>query len=186
MSTWIVQVVVVALFALTCGALAARGCAGGSEWPRSCSSWSRSSSGSSRSSRSRRSSAMRTTSRRATTTARRALRLRGRLHRAAAAHRARGARDARAAGAAGARGRRRTRITGSGELVQASRPRRGPHGGRGRALARREGQEIAEDDPLVEIQTDKATVEIPSPYAGTVLRILVAEGESRPSAPSSS
>jgi pyruvate/2-oxoglutarate dehydrogenase complex dihydrolipoamide acyltransferase (E2) component len=39
-----------------------------------------------------------------------------------------------------------------------------------------EGQEVAEDDPLVEIQTDKATVEIPSPYAGTVLRILVAEG----------
>ena len=29
-----------------------------------------------------------------------------------------------------------------------------------------EGQEIAEDDPLVEIQTDKATVEIPSPYGG--------------------
>jgi pyruvate dehydrogenase E2 component (dihydrolipoamide acetyltransferase) len=43
-----------------------------------------------------------------------------------------------------------------------------------------EGQEIAEDDPLVEIQTDKATVEIPSPYAGTVLRILVAEGEIAP------
>lgn len=40
-----------------------------------------------------------------------------------------------------------------------------------------EGQELAEDDPLVEIQTDKATVEIPSPYAGTVLRILVLEGE---------
>ena len=43
-----------------------------------------------------------------------------------------------------------------------------------------EGQAIAEDDPLVEIQTDKATVEIPSPYAGTVLRILVAEGEIAP------
>jgi pyruvate/2-oxoglutarate dehydrogenase complex dihydrolipoamide acyltransferase (E2) component len=43
-----------------------------------------------------------------------------------------------------------------------------------------EGQEIAEDDPLVEIQTDKATVEIPSPYAGTVLRILVPEGEIAP------
>src|SRR5688572_5336312 len=43
-----------------------------------------------------------------------------------------------------------------------------------------EGQEIAEDDPLVEIQTDKATVEIPSPYAGTVLQILVAEGEIAP------
>jgi pyruvate/2-oxoglutarate dehydrogenase complex dihydrolipoamide acyltransferase (E2) component len=43
-----------------------------------------------------------------------------------------------------------------------------------------EGQAIAEDDPLVEIQTDKATVEIPSPYGGTVLRILVAEGEIAP------
>jgi len=43
-----------------------------------------------------------------------------------------------------------------------------------------EGQELAEDDPLVEIQTDKATVEIPSPYAGTVLRILVAEGDIAP------
>jgi pyruvate/2-oxoglutarate dehydrogenase complex dihydrolipoamide acyltransferase (E2) component len=39
-----------------------------------------------------------------------------------------------------------------------------------------EGQEIVEDAPLVEIQTDKATVEIPSPYAGTVLAILVADG----------
>jgi len=43
-----------------------------------------------------------------------------------------------------------------------------------------EGQEIREDEPLVEIQTDKATVEIPSPFAGTVLRILVAEGELAP------
>ena len=40
-----------------------------------------------------------------------------------------------------------------------------------------EGQELAEDDPLVEIQTDKTTVEIPSPAAGTVTRILVGEGE---------
>jgi pyruvate dehydrogenase E2 component (dihydrolipoamide acetyltransferase) len=40
-----------------------------------------------------------------------------------------------------------------------------------------EGQELAEDDPLVEIQTDKTTVEIPSPAAGTVTKILVAEGE---------
>ncbi|MDX6438869.1 MAG: hypothetical protein QOF45_1452 [Gaiellaceae bacterium] len=40
-----------------------------------------------------------------------------------------------------------------------------------------EGQELAEDDPLVEIATDKTTVEIPSPAAGTVTRILVAEGE---------
>jgi pyruvate dehydrogenase E2 component (dihydrolipoamide acetyltransferase) len=40
-----------------------------------------------------------------------------------------------------------------------------------------EGQEIGEDDPLVEIQTDKTTVEIPSPAAGKVAQILVAEGE---------
>ena len=39
-----------------------------------------------------------------------------------------------------------------------------------------EGQEVAEDDPLVEIQTDKTTVEIPSPAAGTVASILVGEG----------
>ena len=43
-----------------------------------------------------------------------------------------------------------------------------------------EGQEIGEDDPLVEIQTDKTTVEIPSPAAGKVARILVAEGETVP------
>ena len=42
------------------------------------------------------------------------------------------------------------------------------------------GQEIAEDDPLVEIQTDKTTVEIPSPAAGTIARILVGEGEVAP------
>ena len=41
----------------------------------------------------------------------------------------------------------------------------------------REGDEVAEDDPLVEVQTDKATVEIPSPAAGRVSRILVSEGE---------
>ncbi len=39
------------------------------------------------------------------------------------------------------------------------------------------GQVIEEDDPLVEVQTDKTTVEIPSPAGGKVARILVAEGE---------
>src|ERR671934_35117 len=39
------------------------------------------------------------------------------------------------------------------------------------------GQEVSEDEPLVEIQTDKTTVEIPSPAAGKVARILVEEGE---------
>ncbi|HEY3920545.1 MAG TPA: dihydrolipoamide acetyltransferase family protein [Gaiellaceae bacterium] len=40
-----------------------------------------------------------------------------------------------------------------------------------------EGDEIAEDQPLVEISTDKTTVEIPSPSGGKVTRILVGEGE---------
>jgi pyruvate dehydrogenase E2 component (dihydrolipoamide acetyltransferase) len=40
-----------------------------------------------------------------------------------------------------------------------------------------EGQEIAEDDPLVEIATDKTTVEIPSPAGGVVSKIVVAEGD---------
>jgi len=40
-----------------------------------------------------------------------------------------------------------------------------------------EGDEIAEDAPLVEIATDKTTVEIPSPAAGLVTKILVAEGD---------
>jgi pyruvate dehydrogenase E2 component (dihydrolipoamide acetyltransferase) len=40
-----------------------------------------------------------------------------------------------------------------------------------------EGDEVGEDQPLVEIQTDKTTVEIPSPAAGKVSSILVAEGQ---------
>ena len=38
------------------------------------------------------------------------------------------------------------------------------------------GQEVAEDELLVEIQTDKATVEVPSPASGVVSRILAEEG----------
>ena len=48
-----------------------------------------------------------------------------------------------------------------------------------RWLVRRATQ-IAEDQPLVEVQTDKTTVEIPSPREGTVLKILVEEGEIAP------
>jgi pyruvate/2-oxoglutarate dehydrogenase complex dihydrolipoamide acyltransferase (E2) component len=40
-----------------------------------------------------------------------------------------------------------------------------------------EGDEIAEDAPLVEIATDKTTVEIPSPAGGIVSKIFVAEGD---------
>ena len=41
----------------------------------------------------------------------------------------------------------------------------------------KEGDVVAEDDPLVELITDKATAEIPSPYAGTVTKIHAGEGD---------
>ena len=41
----------------------------------------------------------------------------------------------------------------------------------------RPGDRVEEDQPLVEIQTDKATVEIPSPVAGRVLEIRGQEGD---------
>jgi len=44
----------------------------------------------------------------------------------------------------------------------------------------KEGQTIAEDQPMVEVMTDKATVEITSPRSGTVLRLLVEEGTTVP------
>lgn len=40
-----------------------------------------------------------------------------------------------------------------------------------------EGEHVEADQPVVEVETDKAVVEIPSPYAGTVLRHGAAEGE---------
>ncbi len=43
-----------------------------------------------------------------------------------------------------------------------------------------EGDHVDEDQPLVEVQTDKTTVEIPSPHEGTVLKVLVAEGDLAP------
>jgi pyruvate dehydrogenase E2 component (dihydrolipoamide acetyltransferase) len=40
-----------------------------------------------------------------------------------------------------------------------------------------EGDEVAEDQPLVEVMTDKATVTIPSPRRGRILRLMWKEGE---------
>ncbi|HJQ90288.1 MAG TPA: dihydrolipoamide acetyltransferase family protein [Acidimicrobiia bacterium] len=40
-----------------------------------------------------------------------------------------------------------------------------------------EGERVEADQPVVEVETDKAVVEIPSPYAGTVLRHGGVEGE---------
>jgi len=41
-----------------------------------------------------------------------------------------------------------------------------------------EGDVLAEDAPLLEVETDKATVEIPSPFGGRVARIHVQPGQS--------
>jgi pyruvate/2-oxoglutarate dehydrogenase complex dihydrolipoamide acyltransferase (E2) component len=40
-----------------------------------------------------------------------------------------------------------------------------------------EGDEVQEDQPLIEIQTDKVTAELPSPWKGRVERRLVQEGD---------
>lgn len=40
-----------------------------------------------------------------------------------------------------------------------------------------EGETVAEDQPVVEVMTDKVTVELPSPYAGVLQRHLAAEGD---------
>ena len=39
------------------------------------------------------------------------------------------------------------------------------------------GDAVAADEPLVELETDKVTVEVPSPAAGTLADIAVKEGE---------
>jgi len=43
-----------------------------------------------------------------------------------------------------------------------------------------EGDQIAVDEPLLEVSTDKVDTEIPSPVAGTITKILVAEDETVP------
>lgn len=43
-----------------------------------------------------------------------------------------------------------------------------------------EGEEVAVDEPLVEVSTDKVDSEIPSPAAGRLSKLLVSEGETVP------
>jgi pyruvate/2-oxoglutarate dehydrogenase complex dihydrolipoamide acyltransferase (E2) component len=45
---------------------------------------------------------------------------------------------------------------------------------------KREGDEVKEYDPLVEVNTDKVDTEIPSPVSGTVLKIVAVEGNAAP------
>jgi len=39
------------------------------------------------------------------------------------------------------------------------------------------GDEVKEDDPILEISTDKVDTEVPSPFTGQVTSLLVEEGE---------
>src|SRR6185295_1251208 len=41
---------------------------------------------------------------------------------------------------------------------------------------KKEGDAIAKDEPIVEIITDKINIELPAPSAGTLGKILIAEG----------
>jgi 2-oxoglutarate dehydrogenase E2 component (dihydrolipoamide succinyltransferase) len=45
---------------------------------------------------------------------------------------------------------------------------------------KQEGEQVEVDEPLLEVSTDKVDTEIPSPVAGTVTKILVAEDETVP------
>ena len=41
----------------------------------------------------------------------------------------------------------------------------------------KEGDNVKEDQPLFEVMTDKATVEIPSPRSGVIKKLLAKEGQ---------
>ena len=45
---------------------------------------------------------------------------------------------------------------------------------------KQEGDEVAVDEPLLEVSTDKVDTEIPSPVAGTLTKILVQEDDTVP------
>src|SRR5204863_686596 len=42
------------------------------------------------------------------------------------------------------------------------------------------GDQVARDEPLVEVMTDKVNAEVPSTHAGVLEQILVAEGDTVP------
>ena len=42
---------------------------------------------------------------------------------------------------------------------------------------KQKGEAVAEDEPLVELETDKVTIEVPAPAAGVIESIDVGDGE---------
>ena len=53
----------------------------------------------------------------------------------------------------------------------------GRHTRRGDAEMGRHGDDIEEGQPILVVETDKASVDIPSPYTGVVLEIAVKPGD---------
>src|SRR5438067_8821113 len=45
---------------------------------------------------------------------------------------------------------------------------------------KQQGEAVARDEPVVELETDKVTLEVPAPAAGIIGEILVAEGSNVP------
>ncbi|HKG49374.1 MAG TPA: 2-oxoglutarate dehydrogenase, E2 component, dihydrolipoamide succinyltransferase [Actinomycetales bacterium] len=71
---------------------------------------------------------------------------------------------------------------GGGEVFEVTMPKLGETVTEGTvgSWLKRVGDTVAFDDPLFEVSTDKVDSEIPSPYDGVVLEVLVAEGETVP------
>ena len=63
--------------------------------------------------------------------------------------------------------------------VQVTMPQMGDSVSEGTVLEwhKKEGDQVSEDEVLVEISTDKVDAEVPSPATGTILKIHVAEGD---------
>src|SRR6185436_17524894 len=63
--------------------------------------------------------------------------------------------------------------------VQVTMPQMGDSVSEGTVLEwhKEEGDQISEDEVLVEISTDKVDAEVPAPTAGTVVKIHAAEGD---------
>ena len=40
-----------------------------------------------------------------------------------------------------------------------------------------QGDEVAENDPLVTLETDKATMDVPAPFGGVVAEVLLKVGD---------
>jgi 2-oxoglutarate dehydrogenase E2 component (dihydrolipoamide succinyltransferase) len=68
---------------------------------------------------------------------------------------------------------------GEGERIEVQMPKMGESVMEGTVIewAKSVGDEVEEDETLLEISTDKVDTEVPSPQAGTLIEILVKEGD---------